>query len=255
MSIGLNTIVKGAATAAGAILVGWTAHAAVTWLRYGRPRRNSPEDSLLDRFMPLYEVAERHQIKVAAPAAVTLAAANRVKFEDSATVRAIFRVRELVMGGAHGPTHSGGILDQTLALGWGILAEEAGREVAVGAVTQPWRADVRFRDVPADRFAAFDEPGYAKIVWTLAADSLGPAVSLFRTETRVVTTDGTSRRRFRIYWSMFSPGIRLIRNRTLRLVKREAELAFRDLRRNHLPPRERILLGEYPPVPCAADQR
>jgi hypothetical protein len=39
----------------------------------------------------------------------------------------------------------------------------------------------------------------------------------------VVTTDAQSRRRFRRYWSVVSPGILLIRHETLRLVRREAE--------------------------------
>jgi hypothetical protein len=47
--------------------------------------------------------------------------------------------------------------------------------------------------------------------------------SLFRTETRVATTDPESRARFRRYWSVFSPGILVIRWEALRLVRRAAE--------------------------------
>jgi hypothetical protein len=93
----------------------------------------------------------------------------------------------------------------------------------LGAVTQPWLADPVFRGVPAEEFPAFAEPGYVKIAWTLAVEPLEAGSSLFRTETRVATTDPSSRERFRRYWSVFSPGILVIRWETLRLVKRDAE--------------------------------
>jgi hypothetical protein len=119
-------------------------------------------------------------------------------------------------------------LQRVLALGWEVLAEDPGREIVLGAVTQPWKSDVEFQTIPPDDFADFHEPGYAKIAWTLAVEPRGTSTSVFRTETRVVTTDSNSRRRFRIYWTLASPGILLIRRMALRLVKREAERRFHE---------------------------
>ena len=98
----------------------------------------------------------------------------------------------------------------------------------MGAVTQPWMADVVFRPLPPDEFAAFDEPDYVKIVWTLRADSLGAAESIFRTETRVLPTDPTARAKFRRYWSFVSPGIIVIRWMSLGPLKAEAERRARE---------------------------
>jgi hypothetical protein len=98
----------------------------------------------------------------------------------------------------------------------------------MGAVTQPWKANVVFRALPPDEFAAFHEPGYVKIVWTLRVDPLGPAESMFRTETRAVCTDPESRARFRRYWSFLSPGIILIRWLSLGPLKVEAERRARE---------------------------
>jgi hypothetical protein len=50
---------------------------------------------------------------------------------------------------------------------------------------------------------------------------------MFRTETRVATTDAYARERFRRYWAVFSPGILLIRRASLRLVKADAERRYR----------------------------
>ena len=127
------------------------------------------------------------------------------------------------------------LVDEVLALGWGVLAEEPGHELVLGAVTQPWEADVHFRGLPPHEFAAFDAPGFAKIAWTIRAESLGPATSLFYTETRVATTDAEARKRFRRYWTMVSPGVRLIRRESLRLVRADAERCYRARLMNETP--------------------
>ena len=105
----------------------------------------------------------------------------------------------------------------------GVLAEVPEREVVVGAVTRPWEPNITFRAVPPDEFAAFREPDYVKIVWTLRADPIGAAESIYRTETRVTTTDAISRAKFRRYWAFFSPGIWMIRWLSLGSLKQEAE--------------------------------
>ena len=111
----------------------------------------------------------------------------------------------------------------TKALGWRVLVEVPGREIVMGAVTQPWKPNPVFRGLPPEEFAAFAEPDYVKIVWTLRADPIDATASIARTETRVATTDAHARAAFRRYWSWVSPGIALIREMSLRLVKKEAE--------------------------------
>jgi hypothetical protein len=209
---------------AGAFAAGWALYAATTWLRYGRPHELAERrDELLDRFMPKYDVLERHEIPVDAAAAVTFAAAREMDIYDSPLVRAIFRGRELLMFKRTQRRVPKSLLSETLSLGWSVLAEGPDREVVVGALARPWQGDPEFKALPPEEFAAFDEPGYAKIVWTLSAEPRSDSSSVFRTETRVVTTDPRSRALFRRYWSIFSPGILLIRSATLPLVKRDAE--------------------------------
>jgi hypothetical protein len=181
-------------------------------------------DELLDRFMPRYDVVERHGIDVEAPADVTLAAAKEQDLMRVPLIRAIFRTREILMGVAgQAKEQPRGLLAMTQALGWGVLAEIPGEEIVMGAVTRPWEADVVFRALPPGEFAAFVEPGLVKIVWTLRADPVTADRSIFRTETRVMATDAAARARFRTYWSWASFGIALIRRMSLRPLKREAE--------------------------------
>jgi hypothetical protein len=125
------------------------------------------------------------------------------------------------------PRQPQGVVSETLALGWGRLAERPKRELVMGAVTQPWRADVVFRAVPAEAFASFAEPDLVKIAWTLEAEPIDATRSRFATETRVVSTNEWSRRKFRRYWLLVGPGIVLIRWLTVSAVRREAERRFR----------------------------
>lgn len=109
---------------------------AIAWLRYGHvpaPRRQD-QDALLDRFMPVYEIAERHHIRVATPAAVTLDAARTLDLFQRPTVSAIFKTRELMLGGStdsRPELHE--LLAQVQSLGWVVLDEIRGREIVVGA--------------------------------------------------------------------------------------------------------------------------
>jgi hypothetical protein len=222
----LGSAVKWLATGASLAAASYAAYAGTRWYRYGDPKppRDGEEDPLLDRFMPEYEVVERHQIRVAAPPDVTFAAACAMDLRRSGVTRALMRGREMILGSE--PREEAlpvGLIDMAQAIGWGILAERPDHEVVVGGITQPWRADVEFRSLPPDEFAAFNEPGWVKIAWTLRADPGGDGESMFRTETRATTTDAASRAAFRRYWSLFSPGIVFIRRVSLGLLKAEAE--------------------------------
>lgn len=207
-------------------------YAAVAWYRYGRvPQADDSErDDRLDRFMPVYDVVERHHVRVAAPAALTLAAAREQDLLQLPLVRSIFKAREVVLRARPDDRpQPHGLLAATQALGWGILAEVPDREIVVGAVTRPWEPNVTFRALPPDDFAAFSEPGFVKIAWTLRADPVDGQASIFRTETRAVATDASARARFRRYWAFASPGIALIRRLSLRPLKRDAERRARAL--------------------------
>jgi hypothetical protein len=217
-----NWLVLALGAAAGA----YAGYAALTWRRYGsvRPPDADETDPLLDRFMPEYEVVERHHIRVDAPAAVTLDAASEIDLQASPVVRSIFRAREVLLGATPDrQPRPRGLVAAARSFGWGVLAEVPGREVVLGAVTKPWAADVTFRALAPEQFAAFNEPGYVKIAWTIRADELGGGESVFRTETRAIATDAFARTRFRRYWSFLSPGIIVIRWAMLGPVKREAE--------------------------------
>ena len=124
------------AAAAGAGIGSYGAYAAVTWARYGhtRPDRH-PHNELLDQFIPNPEVDEYHQLTVDAPAPVTFAAAKGMDLQAAPIVRSIFWLRAVPAMLRDQPVRRQGplgILEETLALGFGVLAEAPDREIVVG---------------------------------------------------------------------------------------------------------------------------
>lgn len=183
---------------------------------------------LLDDFIPQAEFVEVHETSVAASPERALAAAKAVEPRELPLTRALFAVRLLPAALARREEALSrartSLYEQLLGEGFLELAEEPGREVVVGVVGRFWSlrhgSPIRL-DGPRD-FLEFDEPGYAKAVFSFAAEPDDRGARL-RTETRVVTTDAASRRAFARYWRVVRPGSGLIRREWLRAAKRRAE--------------------------------
>lgn len=227
------TFIRLAAAGATAFTAGWAGVAALTWLRYGHRRDDLGNAGLIDSMLPDPEVDECHKLHLNVPANVAFETAASLDLQASPVNGAVIALRTLparIRGvEVREPAASEGLLAETRALGWGPLAEDPGRELVMGAVCQPWEGEVVFRPLPPDQFVDFNEPGYAKIAWTLEAEPDGEGGSTFTTRTRVATTDPEARRRFRRYWAIFSPGILLIRLEMLRLMRASAKRTAADL--------------------------
>jgi hypothetical protein len=196
--------------------------------------------SPLDRFLPEWDVRERFELDVDAPTDLVLRTACAFDMQSLPLVKAVFRLREVLMGAAPtAPRQPQGILSETRSLGWGLLADEPGRWIACGAHCQPWQADVRFMAIAPEAFAAFAEPDQVKIAWTIEAQPLGPARSRLVQETRAVATDEPARARFRRYWRWARFGIVAIRLLLLPAVRDAAVRTWRERRdRPHDPARD-----------------
>lgn len=220
----------------GAAAVVYASVVAAAWLRYGRaaPVKGFAADPLLDRFMPAYDVVERHAIVIRARSEIAFLTAYGLNLQDSRVVSALFRLRAMLLGAvAPPPPAQAGLVAQMQAQGWAVLAEVPDQEIVLGAVTRPWEADFCAFALAPDTFAAFNGPGFVKVVWTLRAEPTGEGVSRFLTETRAVATDADARRRFRWYWARFSIGVKAIRWISLITVKSAAERRARQLNRAH----------------------
>ena len=155
---------------------------------------------------------------------MVLEIARNFDLQSIFAIRAIFWVRAKILGAKKEiqPRRLGLVADM-LRMGWLRLAEEPSHFFVAGAACQPWKADVVFSPIPPELFAAFAEPDRVKIVWTLEANALEPALTRFATETRAVATDDQARKKFQRYWRAFGMGALLIRQLVLPALRRQAE--------------------------------
>jgi hypothetical protein len=104
------------------------------------------------------------------------------------------------------------------------LAEEPGVEFVVGMIGKFMAASqLEFRHFQPAEFSGFTEPGYGKVAVSFLVVPYGASRSLLCTETRTVTTDPESARRFRRYWAVIGPFAGYIMRHWLTLAKQHAE--------------------------------
>jgi len=176
-------------------------------------------------FMPQPDIRKRHATLVHAPAEVVYHVARHFDMQSVPLVRCIFTLRARLM---RAPVRTGnpfGTLDPAslLRMGWATLVEEPGHLFIAGAACQPWRGEVVFTPVAPERFASYVEPDRVLIAWTLEAESLGPRLTRFATETRARAADAQARAKFRRYWRAAGVGVSAIRWLLLPAIRREAE--------------------------------
>ncbi|HTQ02074.1 MAG TPA: hypothetical protein VMN56_22330 [Casimicrobiaceae bacterium] len=181
-------------------------------------------NELLDRFIPTPDVRERFETTVHAPASVVMDTALKLDMQAVPLVRAIFRLRGVLLGAKdRSPRPPRGLLEEVQDLGWGVLADRPGSVIVFGARCQPWLADVEFHAIEAEAFAGYSQPGHVKIAWTLETREVACGVTRFAHETRAVATGAEARVKFLRYWRWARFGIVAIRMLLLPVVRRAAE--------------------------------
>jgi hypothetical protein len=188
--------------------------------------------TVLDRLVPSFQAVERHSTTIAASPDQVWAALSQVTASELRMFRVLMGVRALPGRLARSPRArfdaDEPLLGWAVRFGFSILGEDARRELVVGAIGQPWRlAGGRGMAVAGGQdFAAFDQPGYAKMAANFRLDLIaGGRATRLSTETRVACTDPSSARRFGRYWRLIRPASGAIRRSWLTAIKRRAERA------------------------------
>ncbi len=186
---------------------------------------NTP--TLIDEFLPTYDVAECHQVQVRAPLERVYNAVRRLDLGGSGVVRTLFWLRELpalLRSSNRGAAGRLGLtLDALLDSGFVLLGERPNEELVLGLVGRFWTSSGGIQRLTIKGFRDFQQPGYAKAVWNFSLSGQAGGTTLLTTETRVLCLDATSRKRFFPYWSFVGPFSGLIRRQILRSIKRQAE--------------------------------
>lgn len=164
--------------------------------------------------MPKYDRSEVHRCASDAPPAAVWAAIHDLRGDELRLMRALMGLRSL--GRSRGGAET--VLRGFQRMGFRVIAEEPDSELVVAGIGRFWQPSGGLRRVEgADQFAAFAEPGYAKVAFNF---QLGDG--RLSTETRIAATDAQARRRFGMYWMLIRPGSGLIRREWLRAIARRA---------------------------------
>jgi hypothetical protein len=199
--------------------------------------------TLIDEFLPHYDIGEHHEAHVAAPPALAYETIRGLDLARSPVTMALLvarglialvqprRARELYGPLVRRPRLT---LDDVQRAGFVLLGEQPGREIVLGVVGRFWQPGSGIERVQAREFVEWSEPGFAKGVLNFKVIPAGgpedPVRSIVSTETRVQCLGGDARRAFRRYWRIIGPFSGLIRRRVLALIKRDAERAARGMR-------------------------
>jgi len=190
--------------------------------------------SLLDHWMPVYDVSASYDITVRASPEAVYRALWETDFRRELLIRALLTLRSLPglmlhprapkrrMQDRRGREGEGlrGILGGD---GFVLLAESPGEELVLGVTGRFWTPSAKLVPSSAATFLETLPPNLARGVWSFRLDPAGASTRL-TTETRVRCDDEASRRAFNRYWFIIGGASGLIRKVMLRRIKRAAEV-------------------------------
>ena len=178
---------------------------------------------LVDELMPDYDVREVHAVWVDAPSSRVWSELHQVTLREMPLFRALMFLRRPHPRNRSSVSLTDRPLLAEMASGAFVpLAQRRPTNLVLGLVARPWQLTAGLNEVDGQGFAAFDEPGWVKIVLGFDLDETDGRTHL-TTETRIRATDGAARRRFSLYWLVIGPGSAMTRRSLLRAVKRRAE--------------------------------
>lgn len=192
---------------------------------------SSRVSSLLDSWMPAYDVAARYSIRIRASPAHVYATLLATDFGRPWVVRALMGLRLLPTvlrspgatwrrwrSPARRPRSS---LTNLHHSDFVLLEEAPPHEIVLGISGRFWTLAAEIVPIPPARFREALPAGIAQAAWNFTVTEV-PGGSALATETRIRCADAATRRRFQWYWWLVAPGSGLIRHAILGQVRREA---------------------------------
>jgi hypothetical protein len=181
--------------------------------------------TILDEVLPKHHFNEFHFTRVHADPETVYAAVRLVTAREIRFFRALTWLRSPHLGKVPesilAPSPDSPVIDVAMRSGFQLLGELPPQEIVLG-MAQGGAPYATTHSTPQD-FKDLDRPGYAKIAMNFHVSSASNGWSTLSTETRILGTDATARRRFGRYWRVIHPGSALIRVMWLRAIKSRAE--------------------------------
>jgi hypothetical protein len=188
---------------------------------------NGRSMTLLDDWMPAFDVSARHALDVRASAARTYEAARTMDLGAPPLVRALMGLRAIPalasralgqraqvasLGKERGPS----------GLPFTLLADTPGSEFVMGLAGRFWTPSGGIVHSDAAAFRSPPPSGLAHAAWNFRVEPRAGGCTV-TTETRVLCADEATRAQFLRYWRVVRFGSGMIRRSMLREIRRRAE--------------------------------
>ena len=187
--------------------------------------------TLLDSWMPAYDIRARYAVRIGAPPARVYAALLATDFSRSWAVRGLMGIRLLPtllrsprstwQKLVHPPRASRASLTNLAHSDFIFLAATPPQEIVLGITGRFWKLAPEVVRVPPEQFRETLPVGLAQAAWNFEITAQ-PGGSELATETRIRCADPATLRQFKWYWRLVAPGSGLIRHAILSQVRREA---------------------------------
>jgi hypothetical protein len=202
----------------------------------GKPGGPVTAPLLLDRLLPDFDAIRIEHRVVPGRVDAAYDAVKRADFIEgwrgNVTVRMLFATRMFAERGLatarrrpppdRPETSSYRLADMPRRGTWILLGEDPPREIAFGVVGRFWSGETSWEELDAADFAAFDQPGMAKIAAHFSVLPYGDRRSLVSYACRTQATDATARRAFMRYWRPLSPFIGVVMRSMLDVIAAQA---------------------------------
>ena len=187
--------------------------------------------SLLDSWLPAYDVSARYQVAIAAPPEQVYATLMTTDLGKPWMVRALMGLR-LIPGLVRAPRatwqrmtkprqSARASLSDLSHSDFVLLEQTPPWEIVLGITGRFWTLSPSIEPVPPSRFRDPIPTGLARAAWNFEVTEVKGG-SRLATETRVRCADPATLRQFRRYWRFVAPGSGLIRHAILGQIRREA---------------------------------
>ena len=170
---------------------------------------------LIDKYLPDFHYSEKHSIDILSDRNTIAAELENSDFSNSKLIRILFWLRGM-------PSES--ISMRRLTDGGFVELERLPNdEIVIGLIGQFWKANGNLQKIDPLQFRNFNTPNFLKAAWNFKIEERNGGICSLSTETRVLCTDESSKRRFSKYWFFVKPFSGLIRRQMLKVVKTASE--------------------------------
>ena len=183
---------------------------------------------VIDEFMPKFDVSKRYSMMIAASVDSVYSALKNANINDSPLIRILFFLRGLpVIYRSKKNVLKGNKLtvSDISSSGFILLFEKHGDELVIGVAGKFWKLSGDIVRMSPEQFRSFNKTGFAKAVWNFSLRPMGHISTELSTETRILCTDESGRKKFALYWKLIGPFSGIIRREILKIIKRNSEIS------------------------------